>query len=1317
MKQLITFTFLLLAFISFGQERALYNSSQQKRLQGLSAELLTLQNTNYQKALKVATEKKWLLNGKLKNDRFFQLYGIDEAGYPLYLATESNAQAGITTRTDQFYAGGSLGLSLNGSSATVKNKLGIWDGGAVLATHQELTSRITQQDQTTGTNAHATHVAGTLIAQGVSPLARGMAFGASLKAWDFTSDNSEMTVAAADLLVSNHSYGFLAGWSYDEGRGRWAWYGNPSISATEDYKFGFYDTSTQNWDKIANSAPYYLIVKSAGNNRSEIGPGAGEYYYLGSSSDTSAVERSKNDGFDILSTTSTAKNILTVGAVNGTNGKAPLQSSDIRISSFSSWGPTDDGRIKPDIVAVGVNLLSSVNTSNTSYAVYSGTSMASPQAAGSVLLLQELYAQKNDGLLMRSSTLKGLVLHTADDAGNVGPDYIYGWGLLNMEKAGKAILNADKSYDISERTITSGANFTQRVIASGKGQLTATICWTDPEGTATSASAANLNNRTPKLVNDLDVRISDGTNTFLPYILNPDEPSALATKGDNIRDNVEQIIIPNAIPGKTYTITVSHKNTLKNGTQDYALILSGIGGAEYCASTPTTLQNSIEGVKLGDATSDYKIASSQTIPLELSLKGTATKKVNVYIDWNKNGAFEESTELAASSGELVGATIFKTTITAPGGLSIGNTTLLRIVVVENAGITKISSCGNYAQGTTQDYKLEFIRPTIDITVLDLIKPEINTFCASSAGTVSVSIRNVGTSSQQNIPVTVNVLDGTSLVTSLNGTYKNQLAPFGDAVIELDGSFTAKTGVSYTFEVKTNLSTDQDPTNNSKSFVRQVTASTAPTTALATICEGASALSVTGTESSTLLWYDAQTGGNLLYTGNSGTFIKPANADKIFVGVNDISGTVGPKDKYVFGGGTYYETFGPEPIIVTQTPLVIESARVYVGTAGKITFTIYRLSDSSPISSVTLDVTPTRTTANSTRTNNQLIDDPTDQGIVLPLNLSIPAAGTYVLSQECTEGASIYRSNLNANSTVSGADILGYPFTIPNVMSITGAVFNGALIKTGYYYTYDMKVKSYGCPSNRVEVPITTQAAPKVTISPSSSFSICQDDSKLLTASNGTNYAYQWLLDGQAISGATSATYSVSKTGTYRVKVTDNGLCSGTSAAVTGTVITPVIPQVRLEGGTLSLTSGSNPTWYLSGNIITNATSTSITPTATGVYMAKVTDVNGCSVFSEGYTFTITATDQEISSIESVNVFPNPAPESFKVVYNTPQNPKYVYAELINILGVTVSSKELAKSNNVFSAEFEVTKQSSGTYFLRIITENSVKVVPVVINKN
>lgn len=1315
MKLLFTATILLFSVTFSFAQKDLYNNAQKRKLARLSEEVTTQYNTNYQKALKVANQKGWKIEGDLGNGKIFRLNGIDETGHPLYIASESNANAAATTRTNQLYTGGSLGLSFNGSSEAIKDRLGIWDGGAVLATHQEFGARVTQQDNVSLTDVHATHVAGTMIAAGISAQARGMAFGANLKAWDFSSDVSEMTAAANNLAISNHSYGFQAGWVYNATTRRWGWYGNTNVSETEDYKFGFYDTNAQAWDKIANAAPFYLIVKSAGNNRGETGPPAGTYYFLGSSTkDSSNVARSKNDSYDGLSTTSTAKNILTIGAISGTGGIPPAQSSNLKMSDFSSWGPTDDGRIKPDLVAVGVNLFSTSNASTTAYTVLSGTSMSSPQASGSILLLQEVYANLNAGQLMHASTLKGLVLHTADDAGNAGPDYVYGWGVLNMEKAAKVILNADKSYSLTERNLVSGGTFSQKITASGKGLLAATISWTDPEASVFSVSTANLNNRTPKLVNDLDIKISDGTNNYLPFILNPDKPADLATRGDNIRDNIEQILIPDAVPGRTYTLTISHKGTLKNTSQDYGLIISGIGGNDYCASTPTTVQDNIESVKLAGLSSGLKISSGQQVALDLLLKGANPKTTSVYIDWNLDGIFDETTEKVATSEALIGTT-FSTTFKAPTGLLAGNGTLMRIVSVENTLASNVKSCGTYDKGITKDFAIQFVRPEVDLSVSNLLSPDAITFCSSSTRSVTISLRNIGNAVQQNIPVTVKISDKNGVVATLSGTYTGKLQPFAEDKLTLDGGFNAISGTSYTFEVSINLANDQDLTNNVMIFTRQVTTTPAPTTAVVATCEGATVLNVKANETNPVLWYDALTGGNLIFTGNAGSFTKPANVTKLYAGVNDFSGSVGYKDKYALGGGTYYANFGPEPVIVTQSPLVIESARVYIGTSGTITFSISRVSDLTPISSVTLKVEATRTTANQTvNATNQLIDDPTDQGVVLPLNLSIPVAGTYKLTQECTDGASIYRSNLNAGSTTSGSEIKGYPFTIPNVISITGALFSGSIIKTGYYYTYDMKVKSLGCPSARVEVPITAQAAPKASISPVDKVNICQDLTKDLTANTGTNYTYQWLKDGTALTGATSAIYKAGLAGVYTVTVTENGLCSATSLPVTASILAPNVPKIVANNGQLTIATGMNPTWYVDGIIISGATQNNITPTKSGLYTVKSTDANGCEAFSNGYMLTITAIEEEIVSETTAKIFPNPATDKFRVEYRSPNPTKSVQAEVINMFGMVLTSKNLVKLNGVYTADIDLSKQSQGKFFVRIIADDAVKVVPLVI---
>jgi hypothetical protein len=151
--QFTIIVFLVSATISFGQ-KDLYNNTQKQKLARVSEEITSQYNTNYQKALKVANQKGWKTEGDLGNGKIFRLNGIDETGHPLYIATESNANAGATTRTNQLYAGGSLGLSLSGSSDAVKNRLGIWDGGAVLATHQEFGTRVTQQDNASGGDLH-----------------------------------------------------------------------------------------------------------------------------------------------------------------------------------------------------------------------------------------------------------------------------------------------------------------------------------------------------------------------------------------------------------------------------------------------------------------------------------------------------------------------------------------------------------------------------------------------------------------------------------------------------------------------------------------------------------------------------------------------------------------------------------------------------------------------------------------------------------------------------------------------------------------------------------------------------------------------------------------------------------------------------------------------------------------------------------------------------------------------------------------------------------------------------------------------------------
>jgi len=181
---------------------------------------------------------------QLNENSDIQLIQIDEFNHPFFYLLD-NLNAARTISTDDVWPGGSGGLTLTGST-TAAGELGVWDGGGVRTTHQEFGGRVTQVDGPIPLHYHSTHVAGTMIAAGVSAAAKGMSFEAPLDAYDWNDDSAEMAAAAAEgLHVSSHSYGYGAGWYLN---GDWYWLGNAEISETEDYGFGFYGEASEIWD-------------------------------------------------------------------------------------------------------------------------------------------------------------------------------------------------------------------------------------------------------------------------------------------------------------------------------------------------------------------------------------------------------------------------------------------------------------------------------------------------------------------------------------------------------------------------------------------------------------------------------------------------------------------------------------------------------------------------------------------------------------------------------------------------------------------------------------------------------------------------------------------------------------------------------------------------------------------------------------------------------------------------------------------------------------------------------------------------------------
>lgn len=534
-----------------------------------------------------------------------EIAGLDDRGNPLYFTTH-NANAAIST--------GSNLLRLSPYNLTSGNlTIGMWDGGSGRATHQEFGGRLVVRDGSASID-HATHVGGTLAASGVFASARGMATAALIDSYDWNSDKTEMTAAGAaqpresgKILLSNHSYGFLTGWAYVNGGSPyrvWEWFGDGTTANGYDFDFGRYNTQARDSDSLAYNLPYYLVFRSAGNKRTD-NPSSGQSVALSPGSSTVVTYDSslhpKGDGtyragYETIGYDALAKNVITIGSVTDAVTSGLRDPSKANSSSFSSWGPTDDGRIKPDLVANGDGVYSPLNGSNSAYGTLSGTSMSSPNAAGTAAQLVEEYRRLFPGSDMRSSTLKALLLHTADDRGNPGPDYTFGWGLLNGKAAADLLrdheANPIKKRLAEDKVTSSRPSITTEFVWDGVSPIRATLVWTDPAGTATTTNDL----RSARLRHNLDLKIlaPDG-NTHLPWVMpfvgqwTPESMSQPATRSINNTDNVEQVLIATPSPPGTYRAVVSYQGTL-SADQFYSLLIDG-SAAEEPPPPPLTVES------------------------------------------------------------------------------------------------------------------------------------------------------------------------------------------------------------------------------------------------------------------------------------------------------------------------------------------------------------------------------------------------------------------------------------------------------------------------------------------------------------------------------------------------------------------------------------------------------------------------------------------------------------------------------------------------------------------------------------------------------
>ena len=1114
---------------------------------------------NYTVAILKAKEKGWPIRYKSKNNVSVNLVGVDAFGQPKYLTTFADPIQAITINTNKVWPGGGLGFNLTGATDIMTNKLNIWDEGVPRPTHVEFGGKLVEKDNATKTVDHSTHVAGIMFSKGLNPLAKGMAYGIKgASSYDWFDDESEMAAAAANgLLVSNHSYGNVAGWDYNDDSSRWEY--NGKWNEKEDFKFGYYDDGAQAMDSIAYNAPNYLIVKSAGNTHASTGPKVGDTYWRRDENGKwyDAGKRpdslSSNNAFETLPMDVNAKNILTVGAVLGI-ASGYSKKEDAIMTSFSSWGPTDDGRIKPDIVTDGQSVYSTTNNSDSSYGYSSGTSMASPGAAASLFLLQELSQQIVPNKFMRSATIKGLAIHTANEAGLFpGPDYKFGWGLLNIGEAATVLSNAltnknsSSSVDlVYENVLENKASYSVTVIASGNKPLKATLSWTDIKGTIETS----LNDTTRRLVNDLDIKITKDAINYFPWKLNPKVPEDPASKAINWVDNVEKVEIDSTLVGTSYTVTVNHKNNLVRGQQAYSLIVSGAGGTAYCTSTATaTAGTRMDSVNIAGkafvntGTNQYidnsniiiNAESNGTLPISIKLGSTDasdnTRFIKVFIDYNNNGVFEDTETVLSSAALKNGA--YTGVINFPDNLVIGRITKLRIVVTETDASGNVKACGNYTSGETQDYTLKIINASIDLQVSEIMHP-VAGLAKRDNQYVTAKIVNLGSTAQTNLPLSLVVKKGSSTVLSINETFTGRLNGQESMSYTFQKPISIAANETYSFTATVSLATDLQKANNSINATIVSAAESSAPAATATNCNGSLKLTVTApSATANYVWYDSADLKTPIAVGaNPGGITSTKN--KLYV-TEGYQSVVDPLRNNSLGSSGGYNSFTGNFVKINAAgPLNIETVKLYTGYPGKIEFVLATFSNFSadgntysyfPLQTTSLNVpasSPTPIAASSSN-GTPFVDG--DTGRIYALNFKIAQAGDYIIIIKC-DSATVFRN--------SGLKDPTYPIGPNKIFSYTGNSVQTASgnFQTFFYFFYSTQIKAGNTLSAATEVTVKTSEKP----------SFIFTDTTLKSTSAST---YQWYLNDVAIAGATNQNYRPSTNGMYKV-VTKLGNCTSDS---------------------------------------------------------------------------------------------------------------------------------------------------------------------------
>lgn len=369
----------------------------------------------------------------------------------------------------------------------------------IIGPHVDYEGRIGAQNLGFNNGDHGDHCAGIIMAAGnIDPLARGNAPGADIYVYsanNYPGFTAIPTVyASLDMRITSTSYGDGCNTGYN------------SLARTLD-------------QQVRNYASVMHVFSTGNSGTSNCGYGAGSGWG------------------NITGGHKVGKNVISVANLNYTDG----------LATSSSRGPAHDGRIKPDLAAKGSEVWSTVDVNE--YDHKSGTSMACPGVAGTLASLYHAYRDIYGGDDPTGGLAKAILLNTAEDLGNPGPDFKFGWGRINARRAVEVM--EDGRFDSA--VINQGDVVTLPVnVPSGTAQVRVMVYWTDYEATINTNWA---------LVNDLDMTLTDPSNTtWLPWKLShyphPDSLNMPAYRGVDDRNNMEQVTLDNPATG-TYTVEIT----------------------------------------------------------------------------------------------------------------------------------------------------------------------------------------------------------------------------------------------------------------------------------------------------------------------------------------------------------------------------------------------------------------------------------------------------------------------------------------------------------------------------------------------------------------------------------------------------------------------------------------------------------------------------------------------------------------------------------------------------------------------------------------